>query len=201
MRIVLLLAIGFQLVFANLLTVKEGAVEIEVQTQKFFLEKGEKMRVEKGKTICYISGKGRVVIDDTRQLSSKSDSCFTVPVEKGFDIAMYVSALGSGINTLFFDATETTRNGVGAKGLSSNAKIKKIRLKKEKELIVYGDSYGPLPVSIKVYDKNREEIKSYVNTEQSITLIRIPRSLLSVGHSVKVRNGFGQTLSYIMITE
>ena len=83
MRILGTILLTSTVLFANSLVVKKSDVTVLLNNVEKSLSKGNTLVLDYGTSICFKSGKGRVVINKRIQLK-KTGKCYLVPVPKGF---------------------------------------------------------------------------------------------------------------------
>lgn len=186
---VLLLFIVVGSVYAVELVVKKADVEVNINSQKLTLSKGKKINLEEGSTICYLAGKGKIVISELKKQLKKPGRCLSVPISESM-AEVYMKSLKKAIVTNFLDSTERVKHGVGTKGINNGAQIGFT----ETELVIISEEFGPLPVTAVIKDESGEELYSFENEESDVTAFRISKSLLKPGMVVEVYNGFEEFL-------
>ena len=85
MRILWILFIFINVLFANSLMVKEGDVKLLINGQTVEVKKDQNLTLEEGSMVCFLSGDGKVIIGD-KQLDNKTRDCYQLPIKENFDI-------------------------------------------------------------------------------------------------------------------
>lgn len=73
----LLLILASSMMFAATVEVKRSKAIVEINGERQFLLKGDKISLKKDDTICIVKGKGKLVINNEIRISMKSrDKCY-----------------------------------------------------------------------------------------------------------------------------
>ncbi|WP_428739696.1 hypothetical protein [Sulfurimonas sp.] len=176
--------------FAVDMQVKKGDVVLNINTQKVSLAKGTVQELSEGTTLCYVGGDGKVVIPSYKKQLKKAGRCFTIPLSNN-SATSYLADIQNKANVAFWDASENVRHGAGTKGETKFENDDAFVLTADqKELIIYGKEFGPLPVTVSLKDKDGKEVLSFENEDSEITLVRIGKEQLKTGMRIEVYNGF-----------
>ena len=191
-KIILFLILAISFLYANQLTVKDGDVTLLINGQEFNVPKDHNLTLEPGTMICFIEGKGTAVINNTVKLNSKNPECYQVSLENDTDIETLLSSIGDEAVV----ATEQKKGPASSRSIESSKVSKGVILlpPSKKEVVIYGESYGPLPVTLSVKKSDGTVIKEIVNEESTKTLFRVPTSYLDNDSKIEVTNAFGDTL-------
>lgn len=105
MKKVLLMALAAQAVFGTTVVVKKADVIVAVNKVQIMLEKDEDMSLYPNEEICFVKGKGKIIIDNKIKISSRSKKkCFTNKKDvKTTDLLT--------ISVVYTDSSENTRAG------------------------------------------------------------------------------------------
>ncbi|WP_304544570.1 hypothetical protein [Sulfurimonas microaerophilic] len=180
--------------FAVEMTVKKDDVIVSINTQKTTLKKGQKQELTEGSTICFVDGKGKVVIPALKKQLKKPGRCLMVPLSEG-TVTSYMADMKHKATIALWDSSESVRHGTGTKGQTEfNNDGAFILTPEQKELVIYGKEFGPLPVVVHLLDANGGEVMSFENEESETTLVRIGKQNLKTGMTVEVYNGFEELM-------
>lgn len=183
-------------IWANELTVKRGAVKASINGKEFSFKNTDSLVLEKGSYVCYISGKGRIVINKKIQLFSKTQNkCFQIPIPKNLEASYFINKAKEIATVVFIDSSENVRDGVstkGAKAINDNKEI--IVSVTSKNLIIYSKEFGPHPVRVNIKDTKGEIMSSFVNEENDITYFKIDSNILKTNYRLEVLSGFDEVL-------
>jgi len=202
-KTILCLTLGSFLATANSLTVKDADVNATINSESKVLKKGVTLELKEGSNICFKSGKGRMVINNIRQLSAKSEiSCILLEVKKGFEFTKWVKNKTKTIGMLFVESNEEVKSGV-SKGVddSNSSQRNYIIPTDKKEMLIYSDSFGPLPVTLSVKDTNGEVVQSFVNEESDKSMFRVGVESVDANYTLEVTNAFGNVLLDVRFVE
>ena len=189
---------------ANMLVVKDGNVSITINSEEKNLTKDTNISLEEGSVICFKKGSGRIVINGEKQLNSDSNgSCEALAVSEEFNLTKWFNEKTKGVMAFFSDSKEEKGYGVGARD------VKKETVKQEtytltdgkKEIIIYSESYGPLPVTLTVKDANQTVVQTFVNEKSLKTFFRVSTDLLDVNYTVQVTNAFDEVLLDVLVVD
>lgn len=191
-KIILFLMLNVTFLFANYLTVKGGDVTVLINGQEFNIPKDHNLTVKSGTMICFVKGEGTVIIDKKIKLSSKDPKCYQIPLDSDADINTLLSSIGD--EALI--STEQEKAPASSRGIETTKVSKGIISlpPSKKEVVIYSESYGPLPVTLSIKRSDGTVIKEIVNEESSKTLFRIPTSYLNNDAKIEVTNAFGDKL-------
>lgn len=180
--------------FGVQISVKKADVLITINTQELSMQKGQKQELKEGTTLCYISGKGKVVIPELKKQLKKSGRCLMIPLTNS-TAQSYASSIKDMATVAFWDSSESVRHGAGTKGETEFDSSEAFILNNEqKELLIYGKEFGPLPVVIILKDEKGNELMSFENEESETTIVHIGKNQLKTGMSVEIYNGFEELM-------
>jgi len=180
--------------FGVQMSVKKADVLVSINTQELSMHKGEKKELKEGTTLCYINGKGKVVIPALKKQLKKSGRCLVTPLSSS-TAQSYASSIKDMATIAFWDSSESVRHGAGTKGETEFDSSKPFVLNKgQKELLIYGKEFGPLPVVVTLKDAKGNEIMSFENDESETTIVHIGKNKLKTGMSVEIYNGFEELM-------
>lgn len=193
MKIIWLILLSINILFANHLTVKEGDVTLLINNNVVNVPKDQNLTLDGGTMVCFIKGTGKVFIDNKMQLNSKEKGCYQIPVGDDFDIKKLLSS--SENNVIVTSQKESTSSTRGSNTSASSGSEEEIVISSsDKEVIVYDESYGPLPVTLSIKKSDGTTMKDMVNEDSSKTFFRIPAEYLDNGSKIEVTNAFGDKL-------
>lgn len=201
-KLILLLSV-VSTIFANELVVKKADVKISINGEVKSLTKGEKIALEAASSICFIDGKGKVIINKRKQLTKKSKKCYNTPLPKGFKIADFMEKVSQKAKVALITGEIKVKNGVSTKGNTCGMTYSGTQEldKNQKEIIIFNMTYGPLPVILGIYDENRELVAQYVNDDSIETFFRIPTEILDYNYRFVITNAFGEELLNNQLTK
>jgi len=180
--------------FAVEMTVKKDDVVVSINTQQIRLQKGQKQELAGGSTICFVDGKGKVVIPELKKQLKKPGRCLMVPLAEG-SVTSYVADMKHKASIALWDSSESVRHGAGTKGQTEFENDGAFVLTPtQEELVIFGKEFGPLPVVVVLKDANGNELMSFENEESKTTLVHIGKHNLKTGMKVEVYNGFEELM-------
>lgn len=197
MKALLILASVGAYLFAGTtpLYVKKADVKISVNGQTLDLKKDSKVDLNPGSAICFLEGDGKVRIGKRKQLSKKSKKCYSTPIPKDFKVSDFVTDIANSTKVALVTGKSKVSYGVSTKSTQTNEVITgEISIKDKKEIIIYNELFGPLPVTLKVYDEKKDLVQEFVNEEEVTTLFRVPTSILKENYSMVIINAFEEEL-------
>ena len=191
-KVILFILLSFTILFANHLTVKGGDVTLLINGQKFTVPEDRNLTVKPGTMICFVKGTGTVIIDDKMKLSGKNPECYQIPLDNDTDIKTLLSS----IEDEAVISVEQEEAPSSSRGIKTFKVIKGIISlpPSKKEVVIYSESYGPLPVTLSIKKPDGTVIKEIVNEKSDKTLFRIPASYLHNDSNIEVTNAFGDKL-------
>ena len=201
MRILLLILFSVNILFANSLVVKEGDVTLLINGQTVEVQKDQNLTLEEGSMVCFLSGVGKVLINNSKQLDHETPDCYQLPIKEDFDIDAFMSLSKNSVAILSKEEVSESR---GTKGISdssdSSSELEELPLSQSnKEVIIYNESYGPLPVTLNIKKPDGTTVKELVNEENDKTFFRVPVSYLKNNSKIEITNAFGDTLLHKQI--
>lgn len=180
--------------FAVDMQVKKGDVVVSINTQEVNFKKGDVSTLDEGTTICYVSGEGKLAIPELKKQLKKAGRCLMVPISEG-SATSYMADMKNKATVAFWDSSESVRHGAGTKGQTEfDAEGSFIVKAEEKELLIYGKEFGPLPVLVLLKDESGNELMSVENNESETTIVHIGKKSLKTGMSVEIYNGFEELM-------
>jgi len=198
MRILWLILFSINILFANSLMVKEGDVKLLINGETVEVKKDQNLTLEEGSMICFLSGEGKVIINSRKQLDHKIPDCYQLPIKDNFDIDAFMLSSKNSVAILSKEEVSELR---GTKGISdSPSELEELALSKSnKEVIIYNETYGPLPVTLNIKKPDGTIVKELVNEENDKTFFRVPASYLKNNSKIEITNAFGDTLLHKQI--
>jgi len=191
-QIIVFFILGITFLFANHLIVKDGDVKLLINGQEFNVPKDRNLTLEPGTMICFIAGEGTAIINSNVKLNNKNPECYQVPVDENADMDTLLASISD----------EAVISTAQKKSPASSRSIESSKVSKgvislppsKKEVVIYGASYGPLPVTLSIKKSDGTVIKKIVNEQSTKTLFRVPTSYLENDSKIEVTNAFGDTL-------
>jgi len=183
--------------FAYNAEVKEDWITVEINGVNHTYSAGKKIDLNPGDLICFKGGDGRVVItgkDYRKQISKHGSSCRHLP-NTNEKANHYTENLVANIVDIFKKSEEDSVSGVSRKGVKTIKSTKPVIInKKSKYLLIESNQWGPLPVTVKIFDKNGKIVSSNVNGNDVFTSFVFPVSILKDGYRIRVTNAFDDML-------
>ena len=178
--------------------VKKGAVSLLVNDVSKEFEAGSKFSLKAGDLVCFVSGEGRVVIKGdkySKQLSKHSKSCKRLPFadKKGTD---YLALANERLVEHFGKAQESSVSGVSTRAVSTGKVLTEPLILSEevKYIVIENEMWGPLPVTIRIFDTKGGLVATETNEEELLTSFIFPVSLVKEGYRIEVSNAFDEPL-------
>ncbi|MEA3491052.1 MAG: alpha/beta hydrolase [Campylobacterota bacterium] len=192
MKFILFLLLSVTFGFASHLIVKGGDATLLINGQEFKVPEDHNLTLQSGTMICFVDGSGRVIIDDKVKLSSKNPECYQIPLGDDTDI----KALLSSIKDEAIITTKQKDDPASNRDIDRDKVIKGIISlpPSKREVVIYSEEYGPLPVTLSIKKPDGTVVKEIVNKESDKTLFRIPVNYLENDSKVEVTNAFGDKL-------
>ena len=185
--------------FANYLTVKGGDATLLINGQEFKVPEDHNLTLRQGMMICFIQGKGKVVINGKKELDQKTKECYQVPIDDTFDIKKFLSTAEKKSIVKITEVSSSVEDATIHRGIAVADEVKGIpgiiTIKpSDKEVVIYNNSYGPLPVTVSIKKSDGTVTKKILNEESTNTLFRIPTMYLENNSKIEVTNAFGDRL-------
>ncbi len=192
MKIILFLVLSYNFLFASHLTVKDGDATVLINGQEFKVPEDHNITVKPGTMICFVNGSGTVIIDDKIKLNNKNPDCYQIPLDSDTDVKMLLSSIKDEA-VISTEQEEAPASSRGIEALKVTKGIISLPPSK-KEVVIYSESYGPLPVTLSIIKADGTVLREIVNEESAKTLFRIPTSYLDNNSRIEVLNAFGDKL-------
>lgn len=194
-KLLLLASLGVS-IFASELIVKKADVKISINGDEKELIKDSEISINPGSTICFLDGDGKVIIDRKKQLTKKSKKCYSTPIPEGFDINKLVSNLVDSAKVALITGDLKVKNGVSTKSINTTEVVTGYYsiTKNDRKIIIYNENYGPLPVTLTVYDAEKNIKRIYVNEDSVSSFFILSTKNLENKYSIVVTNAFEDEL-------
>lgn len=202
-KLLVLFSLGVSL-FASELMVKKADVKISINGDIKELLKDETLKLTPGSSICFLEGKGKVVIGKRKQLSKKSKKCYTTSIPEGFKMDEFIQGLKDTAKVALITGEMKVKDGVSTRSINMTETISGNHTitNTDKKIVIYNENYGPLPVTLTVYDTEKNILKSYVNEDSIVTFFMISSENLKNNYSLVVTNAFeDELLKQVIIKE
>ena len=203
-KTLIVIGIGVIGAYSNSLIVKDDSVKIKVDNKDYSLEKDETLTLEDGATVCFEEGKGRIIINEEKQLNAKSENaCLSLAIKEDFTLSKWLKEQVKSVAVLFSDSKEKVESGI-SRAETSAGKVKQQNYKipdKEEEVVIYSESFGPLPITLTLLGDNDEVIQIITNEDSVKTLFRLPTDKIKKDYKLKVTNAFDETLLDVLVVE
>lgn len=190
--------------FANNLIVKDANVTLLINGQKIELAKDQNLTLETGTMVCFFKGNGKVIINNIKQLDKNSPDCYQIPVKDDFDIKVFLSSpKNKSVSTSLGASTDSSevvihRGAEAAEGIPKPALV--TVYSSDKEVVIYDETFGPLPVTLSIKKSDGTRVKEVVNEDNLKTFFRVPTDYLENNSKIEVRNAFGDILLTQLVT-
>jgi hypothetical protein len=174
--------------------VKKSDIVLSINEKVEYFKSGDKFTLNSGDNICFVSGEGRVVISGKNykiSLNKYVEICKILPKNDNSPIELSLNRI---VKPFFSPTIEREIDGMSRKS-TGVAKLEKTYLKnRQAKYVVYQSNRWLLPVSLKVYDSKHNIVIEDVNKANIYTSFVIPMSLLKSGYTIKIKNGFDETV-------
>ena len=183
MRAIILLLLFTLSLLSDTLFVRDSAVVVLINGEKKILKANTRINLEAGSMICLLEGDGKVTINNNIILNQLDSKCYQVNLSNNFKI-----------NDILSSNQQRIINETNSKNRSSKTELNNTNIelnKKDKELIIYDKTYGPLPVTLTVKNPDGSIKQTFVNKENDQTLFRVPGEYLQDNSKIEVTNLFG----------
>jgi len=204
MKIILFLMLSVTFLFANNLIVKDANVTLLINGQKIELAKDQNLTLDTGTMVCFFKGNGKVIINNIKQLDKNSSDCYQIPVKDDFDIKIFLSSpknksISTSISS-FTDSSEVVihRGAEASDGIPKPALV--TVSSSDKEVVIYDETFGPLPVTLSIKKSDGTMVKKVVNKDNIKTFFRVPTAYLENNSKIEVTNAFGDKLLNQQVT-
>lgn len=204
MKIAHIILFSINILFANSLIVKDANVTLLINGQQIELAKDHNLTLDAGTMVCFFKGNGSVIINDTKELNKNTPDCYQIPVKNDFDIKVFLSSpKNKSISTPIDFSTENGeviihRGAVASDGVPEPAII--TVSSSDKEVVIYDESFGPLPVTLSIKQPDGTMLKEVVNEDNIKTFFRVPTVYLANNSKMEVTNAFGDILLNQLVT-
>ena len=191
-KLIFFLILNFTFLFASQLIVKNADVKLIINGQEFVVPEDQNLSMKPGTMVCFVDGNGTAMIDFKIKLNSKNPDCYQVPLDENTDVKKLLSSIEKDavISSVKISSTASSR---GIDDLKVDTGTISLPSSK-KEVVIYNESYGPLPVTLSIKKSDGTVIKKMINEDSDKTLFRIPASYLDNDSKIEVTNAFGDKL-------
>jgi esterase/lipase superfamily enzyme len=177
--------------FSSTLIVEKADVLLLINGQEFTIPKDQNLTLKPGTMVCFLKGNGNVIIDSTIKLNQKNPECYQIPIDNiNIDKILTLEKKHAVIST---QKIEKSSNNRAAEEIQTETGEIIIPSSK-KELIIYGEQYGTLPITLNIKDPNGKVIRSITNEENEKSLFRVPTAYLKNGSNIEISNGLGDKM-------
>lgn len=200
MKLIFGILISSTLLFSGDLIVKDSDTIISINGDQYTLKENEKKSFLDGSTICYIDGAGRVIVNNSIQLTKKKDSCIQTKSNDTNAFKNLLETFKDSLLVSFSNTEEKVLDGVSSKDIDLKNDEKTINLSSSKNyLIIKSDSSGPLPITLEIKDKKGYLIKKIINENDINTAFIIKTDELEDNNIILITNGFGMKVKELKI--
>ncbi len=204
MKTMLFLMLSITFLFANNLIVKDANVTLLINGQKIELTKDQNLTLDTGTMVCFFEGNGKVIINNIKQLDKNSPDCYQIPVKDDFDIKSFLSSpKNKSISTSIGSSPDSSEVVIhrGAEAADGMPEPEIITVSSsDKEVVIYDETFGPLPVTLSIKKSDGTMVKEVVNEENIKTFFRVPTAYLENNSKIEVTNAFGDKLLNQQVT-
>ncbi len=185
--------------------IKKESVTLQINDTVTTFKAGETPRLNGGDIVCFVEGKGRVLLVGEgykKQLTRHSRTCKQLPLSKTEDASKsYVNVAQEHIASFFADAKESEVSGVSLRNVTvEQADVKEIVVTPGTRFITLGgEKWGPLPVSLEILDDKGGVIETVVNDEDVPASFILKADQLQEGNILRVSNAFEDLLAELEI--
>lgn len=201
MKYVFLILAFCSIVFAGNILVKDSQSSISINGILYDLEKDTTKEFVDGSTICYEDGNGRVIINDSIQLSN-IEECIQTTIKDDSVINNLLEGLKDSILISFSDTNEKIVDGVSSKDVNFENQIETISIEDEQQyIVVQSESSGPLPITLEIKNDKGTTIKKLINNENTQTAFILNTNYMGSNYELTLSNGFGINIKNIRISK
>ena len=195
MKKVVMLLMCAKVLIASTLEVSDGNVTVKIGESKMLLPPNTKIELDKNVTVCYLSGEGKVLIDEMTRSSTSKDKCYTTAKEKKFDIYKIITNyLENTVVKLFQRSNEKGSLALFRGGKEENVSEEVTLQAGEEHLVIGSDEWSPYPMTLRIYDIQNIEvhhITKYIDDYNYTMVFDLNRNILGNGYRVTVENKNG----------
>jgi len=189
---IVVLLMFVKVLFASTLEVSEGNVTVTIGGGKEkVLPESTKIELDKNVTVCYVSGEGKILIDDMSRSSKSKDKCYTTQKEKKFDlrkiIASYLNTVVKLLNKNKDNSAWTLFRGGKNENISGVITLHK----GEEHLVIENNQWSSYPMTLRIYNAQNIELQhitKYIDDYNSTMVFDLNRNILGDGYRVTVEN-------------
>ncbi len=195
MKKFILLILFFNItLFAFIVEVKEGDINVTIDNKKRELKKGKKIKITGNSLFCILDGKGKVDIYNNSHikiytnLNSKNKDCIKLYEKKGF------ATIFNKLKSIFIYNPEKLVFGISRKSIYvSNIKTTIFVNEKAKNIIIKSRSWE-LPATMKVYNTKGKVVLQKTNHNNTLTYFTIPSKSYKNKYKIEITNDFGEKM-------
>lgn len=190
MKLFLILFICAASLFSNEIRVKKNDIVITIDNVKYNLKKGDLKKVSLGSIICFKEGKGRLIINNKKQLSKRTEPCYQIPIgnkEKILD--KYIDKTKNYISIAYIDSNEKIKRGVNTRGFKPYQKEKDLLLLKNSiEFVLISKELDLNSKKVFLIDMREKEIIAFETENSGVDAIIINSSLIRSGYKIVIKD-------------
>lgn len=196
MKKIVVLLMFVKVLFASTLEVSEGNVTVTIGGSERVLPESTKIELDKNVTVCYVSGEGKILIDDMFRSSKSKDKCYTTQKEKKFDLRKIIASYPKNTIVKLFKKSKDNSAWTLFRG-GKNEKVSKVVTLHtgEEHLVIESNQWSPYPMTLRIYNAQNIELQhiiKYIDDYNSTMVFDLNRSVLGDGYRVTVENKYGQ---------
>ena len=195
MKKIVILLMFIKVLVASTLEVSDGNVTVTIGKSERLLPQSTKIELDKNVTVCYVSGEGKILIDDMSRSSISKDKCYTTEKEKKFDIKKIIADYVKNTFVRLFKESNDKSVWTLFRGGKNEKFSGVVTLKaKEEHLVISNNQWSSYPITLTIYDIQNREVKSvikYVNDYEDMMIFSLSRKDLRTGGYIKVHDNDG----------
>ena len=195
MKKIVILLMFVKVLFASILEVSEGNVTVTIGGSERVLPESTKIELDKNVTVCYVSGEGKILIDDMSRSSKSKDKCYTTQKEKKFDLRKIIANYLNTVVKLFNKSKDNSAWTLSRGGKNENISGVVILHKGEEHLVIENNQWSPYPMTLRIYNAQNIELQhitKYIDDYNSTMVFDLNRNVLGDGYRVTVENKYDQ---------
>ena len=196
MKKIVVLLMFVKVLVASSLVVKDGNVTVSMGDMESTLPTDTTIELDKGTKVCYLSGNGRVTIDDISLSSLSTNKCYSTQKEKAFDLKKIIATYFKNTVVKLFQKNNENSGWTLFRG-GKNEKVSGVITLQagEEHLIIEGGEWSSYPITLTIYDTEGSEVNhitKYIDDYDDMMVFDIPRSSLEDKYKIVVRDNDGE---------
>jgi len=183
--------------------VKYDEVSLSIDGKNHTYQKGKHFSVDYNQKICFLKGDGVIMFSDKetglKKQIDEDTPCTTMSkkIVKQNDIGIFATILRLPPKT-----SESVKDGVNRDGNEIKKVSGNVVLKKEiKEVVIEDKNWAPLPITLKLFNEEGEEVKKELNKHNLTTKFTLNAEEIKDGYRIEVKNRSNDMLVNIKFIE